>query len=160
MLPAVPNPWWDPGRRPQADTDGNDEELGRWRGRIPKTPRQDAVQLSHTELFSRYSVRYISEYFFRVANDSQSSIRNQYRNAWYTYAGNTTADNYTKSLCNLLKAQKVQIFTIGFEAPQRGQDLMRACATSPSHYYDVNGVEISEAFSSIANTIQQLRLAL
>ncbi|MDJ0857431.1 MAG: pilus assembly protein TadG-related protein [Dinoroseobacter sp.] len=152
--------WWDPGRKPQADENGNDEELGRWRKRIPKNPRKDAVQLSHAELFSRYSVRYVSEYFFRVQSDSQSDIRNQYRYAWHTYAGNTSADNYTKSLCTLLKAQKVQIFTIGFEAPQRGQDLMRACATSPSHYYDVNGVEISEAFSSIANTIQQLRLAL
>jgi hypothetical protein len=37
---------------------------------------------------------------------------------------------------------------------------MRYCATSSGHYFDVNGVEISEAFSSIANTIQQLRLSL
>lgn len=153
-------PWWDPGRRPDEDWNGNDNYLGYWRWNLPSSAAGDAVQLSHTELFSRFNVRYVSEYFFRVENDSQSSIRSQYRNAWHTYAGNTTADNYTLSVCNLLKAQNVQIFTIGFEAPQRGKDLMRACATSPSFYYDVNGVEISEAFSSIANTIQQLRLAL
>ncbi|WP_425091074.1 pilus assembly protein TadG-related protein [Tropicimonas sp. S265A] len=152
-------PWWDTGRRPDQDTNGNDEEDGWWRWNLPSSAN-DAVQLSHTDLFSNFSVRYISEFFFRVENDSQKSLRQKYRNAWYTYAGNTSADNYTKSLCTLLKNQNVQIFTIGFEAPQRGQDLMSACATSPSHYYDVNGVEISEAFSSIANTIQQLRLAL
>jgi Flp pilus assembly protein TadG len=152
-------PWWDTGRRPDQDWNGNDEEDGNWRWNLPSNA-SDAVQLSHTDLFSRFSVRYVSEFFFRVQNDSERDLRNRYRNAWHTYAGNSAADNYTLSICNALKAQNVQIFTIGFEAPQRGRDLMRACATSPSFFYDVNGVEISEAFSSIANTIQQLRLAL
>jgi len=155
------NPWWDPGRKPHTDEYGSDATSnGKWRTRIPNKPRKDAVQLSHTELFDRFNVRYASEYFFRVKNDGAKNTREKYRNAWNTYAGFTQADDYTKSICRALKAQNVQIFTIGFEAPQRGQDLMRACATSPSHYYDVDGVEISEAFSSIANTIQQLRLAL
>lgn len=152
--------WWDPGRRPRQDTNGNDEELGEWLWAMPDSAADDARQLSHADLYARFSIRYVSEYFFRVQNDSQSTLRNQYRNASFTYAGNSTADNYTKNICNLLKAQQVQIFTIGFEAPTRGQNLMRACASSPSHYYDVKGVEISEAFSSIANTITQLRLAL
>ncbi|MEM9393065.1 MAG: Tad domain-containing protein [Pseudomonadota bacterium] len=152
-------PWWDPGRKPHEDTNGNDSNKGEWIWDIPDNA-DDAVQLTHAELNSRYNIRFISEYFFRVKNNSQNSIRKEYRNARHTFTGNTTADNYTKNLCTLLKAQKVQIFTIGFEAPQRGQDLMLACATSPSHYYDVKGVEIAEAFSSIANTIQQLRLAL
>jgi len=58
--------------------------------------------------------------------------------------------------CGLLTG--IVIFAIGFEAPSGGQNLMRACASSDSHYFDVDGVEISEAFSAIARTINQLRL--
>ena len=35
---------------------------------------------------------------------------------------------------------------------------MEYCATSASHYYDVIGLEINEAFASIARAINQLRL--
>jgi hypothetical protein len=35
---------------------------------------------------------------------------------------------------------------------------MRYCASSDAHYYDVEGVEITDAFASIARTINQLRL--
>lgn len=156
---AGQKPWWDVGRTPESDTNGNDAKWGDgdWDWELE---RPDARQLSHAELFATFSVRYISEYFFRVENDSESSTRSKYRNAVTTYTGNSTSDRYTEQICDLLKAQDVVIFTIGFEAPQRGQDLMRYCATSSGHYFDVEGVEISEAFSSIANTIQQLRLSL
>jgi len=150
-------PWWDVGRTPESDTNGNDAGDGDWDWEIEQP---DARQLSHTELFATFSVRYISEYFFRVANDNQRNRREAYRNAVTRYTGNSTADGYTEKLCDRLKAQDVVIFTIGFEAPDRGQDLMRYCASSSGHYFDVEGVEISEAFSSIANTIQQLRLSL
>ncbi|MEM1078576.1 MAG: TadE/TadG family type IV pilus assembly protein [Pseudomonadota bacterium] len=152
-------PWWDVGRTPESDTNGNDAKYGDgdW---DPQIERPDARQLSHAELFGTFSVRYVSEYFFRVENDSQSSIRNDYRNAVTRYTGNSTADDYTEVLCDKLKAKDVVIFTIGFEAPARGQTLMKYCASSSGHYFDVKGVEISEAFSSIANTIQQLRLSL
>jgi hypothetical protein len=36
--------------------------------------------------------------------------------------------------------------------------VMQYCATSPSQYYDVQGIEISDAFDSIARTINSLRL--
>lgn len=150
-------PWWDVGRTPESDTNGNDSGDGDWDWSLEQP---DARQLSHAELFATFSVRYISEYFFRVSGDSQKSRREKYRKAVTKYTGNSTADGYTEQLCDRLKAQDVVIFTIGFEAPQRGQDLMRYCASSSGHYFDVEGVEISEAFSSIANTIQQLRLSL
>ena len=35
---------------------------------------------------------------------------------------------------------------------------MRDCASSENHYYDVEGLQIVTAFSSIARTINQLRL--
>ena len=35
---------------------------------------------------------------------------------------------------------------------------MQYCATTPAHYYDAEGIEISEAFASIAASINQLKL--
>ncbi len=62
------------------------------------------------------------------------------------------------ALCNFAKDNGVTVYTISFEAPGNAQTEMRNCASSPSHYFDVQGVEISDAFSAIANQINQLRL--
>lgn len=59
---------------------------------------------------------------------------------------------------NLAKEQKIQIYPIAFEAPGNAVTEMRNCATAPVFFYDVEGVEISSAFQSIARQINQLRL--
>jgi hypothetical protein len=35
---------------------------------------------------------------------------------------------------------------------------MRNCASAPSYYFDVNGLDISDAFAAIAREISKLRL--
>ena len=56
-------------------------------------------------------------------------------------------------------AQGVVIFTIGFEADEPGAvPAMADCASSPSHFYRVEGLQISSAFTSIASQIKALRL--
>ena len=52
------------------------------------------------------------------------------------------------------------IYSIGVEAPSRGLQAMRDCASSPSHYFDVSGDELEETFNSIATILTQLRLTL
>ena len=37
-------------------------------------------------------------------------------------------------------------------------NVMRDCASSPSHFFRVEGVEIEDAFEAIARQINQLRL--
>ena len=39
-----------------------------------------------------------------------------------------------------------------------GKAVIKDCASSDSHFFDVNGLEISDAFSSIASSIRKLRL--
>ena len=70
------------------------------------------------------------------------------------------SDNVTSfySMCDKAKEQGVQIYTIAFEAPSNAITEMRNCATAPAFFYDVEGVEISSAFKSIARQINQLRL--
>ena len=62
------------------------------------------------------------------------------------------------AMCNGAKAQGIQIYTIAFEAPSSAIEEMRTCATAPAFFYNVEGVEISSAFKSIARQINQLRL--
>lgn len=61
-------------------------------------------------------------------------------------------------MCDKAKAENIQIYTIAFEAPDNAVTEMRNCATAPAFFYNVEGVEISSAFKSIARQINQLRL--
>lgn len=81
---------------------------------------------------------------------------------WY-YAvrksvGSTTKNLRTKYACDAAKAKGVIVFSIGFEAPSSGQAVLKDCASSASHYFDVDGLEIRDAFAAIASSIRQLRL--
>ncbi|MFP4404847.1 pilus assembly protein TadG-related protein [Rhodosalinus sp.] len=60
--------------------------------------------------------------------------------------------------CDLAKRNGVTIYTIAFEAPSGARREMSNCASSPAHFFDVDGIEISDAFSAIARQINQLRL--
>jgi Flp pilus assembly protein TadG len=62
------------------------------------------------------------------------------------------------AVCNRAKQNGVVVFTIGFQLTSTGQTEMRNCASSPSHFYDVAGLDIAAAFQSIATSIQKIRL--
>jgi hypothetical protein len=72
--------------------------------------------------------------------------------------GASAKNTRTQAICTAAKEAGIIVFTIGFEAPYGGQEVLRQCASSDSHYYDVDGLEISDAFASIASAIRQLRL--
>ncbi|MCX7560848.1 Tad domain-containing protein [Sulfitobacter sp. F26204] len=68
------------------------------------------------------------------------------------------ADSLLSNICDAAKDNNIVIWSIGFEVTDHGADVMRDCASSPSHFFRVEGVEIKEAFESIARQINQLRL--
>lgn len=89
--------------------------------------------------------------------------------AWYeqfSFTGNAgdVFDNrekneHLKAICKAAKDSGILVFTIGFEVEDDTQDtLMRNCASRDTWYYDVNGLDIQTAFSSIAREISKLRL--
>jgi hypothetical protein len=64
------------------------------------------------------------------------------------------------ALCAQAKEKNVVVFTIGFDISQDSyayEDL-KACASRDTTFFNVNGVELSEAFESIAITISKLQL--
>ncbi|WP_299502644.1 pilus assembly protein TadG-related protein [uncultured Roseobacter sp.] len=72
--------------------------------------------------------------------------------------GSGTKNSRTNDICAQAKQNGIVVFTIGFEAPESGQTVLRNCASSASHFFDVDGLEIADAFTAIAHEITQLRL--
>ncbi|GGE29009.1 hypothetical protein GCM10011360_16440 [Primorskyibacter flagellatus] len=84
-----------------------------------------------------------------------SSVRSSLYEVYYT---GTLADQMMKNICTAAKNNGIFIYSIGFEIDNTSAGKMQACASSPNHFYRVEGVQISDAFSSIARQLKQLRL--
>ena len=124
-----------------------------WTNNLPGSARQ----LDWTELFSRINLDGHAWYF----RHEQGSNNNAY-NFWYNNFFRTTYQDEKNerliSVCDEAKEEGIIIFTIGFQVPSGSQSIMEQCASSPSYYYDVDDLDIDEAFSSIASQISALRL--
>ncbi len=59
-----------------------------------------------------------------------------------------------------IRSNRMTVFTISFFAPDPARILMENCATSPSHHFRIQNLNIESAFQAIAKTINQLRLTL
>ncbi len=109
------------------------------------------------------------------AYNSESEISHWARyNLWYYLQRNVSSrywssvyyqkysadigDGLMDRICDAAKDQGIVIWSIGFEVTDHGADVMRSCASSPAHFYRVEGIEIEDAFYSIARAINQLRL--
>ena len=73
---------------------------------------------------------------------------------WFAFWGEAGAQPLFSAICEAAKDAGIIVFTIGFEAPRSGQAILRECASSDSHFYDVEGLEIADAFASIASAIR------
>lgn len=68
----------------------------------------------------------------------------------------SSADTKTKATCDTAKKAGVQIFTVAFMAPSKGQSLLKYCASSTSNYYDAqNAAELVAAFKEIGDKAVQ-----
>ncbi|MDX2483644.1 MAG: pilus assembly protein [Pseudodonghicola sp.] len=117
-----------------------------------------AISLTMGELFAFTTPRKIADEIFEPTMGYTAA-----RNEWYYgprghYVNGNTKDTRTKAICDAAKAQDIMVFTIGFEAPSNGLAVLEDCASSSSHFFDVDGLEISDAFASIASSIRKLRL--
>jgi Flp pilus assembly protein TadG len=91
---------------------------------------------------------------FYVANRTRFSSND----LMYTKYTPSQGDSLLQNVCDAAKENNIVIWSIGFEVNDHGANVMRDCASSPSHFFRVEGVEISEAFQSIARQINALRL--
>jgi Flp pilus assembly protein TadG len=152
------------------------EDHDRWRDYPDGGGDDDAVQLDYADLWHHIPVREVEEDLFHrdawEEHDNQDSWVNDWRRPTVQSMGNEydywdivdqyvwadEGDRRLRQMCDVAHANNIVVFSISFEAPTRGREVMRYCASSDAHYYDVEGIDISNAFASIARTINQLRL--
>ena len=76
------------------------------------------------------------------------------------YRNGTSSQDQAEQLCQAMKTD-LTVYTIGFGTgmSQSTKDFLKACASSPSHYFDAaNGDDLRNAFRSIAISLSRLRL--
>lgn len=124
-------------------------------GRWYSGPPANAEQMSYVELYDHASVRYIANYIMYPAGYNY----NEWRYYKYSTVNASQKDTRMSAICTAAKNKDVLIFAIGFEVNNSNATKLSNCATSAGHFFRVEGVEISEAFSSIAAQLHRLRLA-
>lgn len=117
----------------------------------------NADQLTYPQLWNLYSLDGHA-YYHRYQMYRRWSDFTFWDTGIRTSISPSTKNTRTSQICGAAKAKGITVFTIGFEAPAVGDATLLDCATSDGHFFDVQGLEISEAFSAIASTINQLRL--
>lgn len=64
-----------------------------------------------------------------------------------------------RELCSRMRDAGIIIYSVAFEAPVAGQQILQQCATSPAHYFEATGsTELVAAYSNIAAQLNSLRL--
>ncbi|KAA0916733.1 hypothetical protein FLO80_07890 [Aquicoccus porphyridii] len=122
----------------------------------------EAIRLSYPELWAFRSVAQNARYQYGPAYSANGSSLGAAWSDWYSTLPETLSgaqkDTRLQNACGTAKSSDVMIYAIGFEATANGNDQLRNCASSPSHFFDADGVDISDAFQAIAASIAQLRL--
>ncbi len=77
---------------------------------------------------------------------------------YYRKYSGSSGDALLNQVCTAAKDQGIVIWGVGFEVDNHGASVLENCASTPSHFFRVEGVEITEAFKSIATQLNQLRL--
>lgn len=126
----------------------------------------DARQLTWPEVFDRFILSVAAGLFTDSGpgNNSAASLGVATSTTHFMTGRDAdqrmVGDGVEKGICDAARHQNdILIFTIAFDAPAKGSELMKKCASSPSHYFDAgNGAELKEAFETIASSITRLRL--
>ncbi|MEZ5778180.1 MAG: pilus assembly protein TadG-related protein [Paracoccaceae bacterium] len=119
-----------------------------------------AVPMNWSDVWHDVSLEYFAHEIVRDAYNSTEG------NKWdpdrsnaipSTYIANEK-DQRTLDMCNTTKAAspRLRIYTIAFEAPYDGRQLLNACQNAG--FYSVEGLDINKAFEGIVNSINKLRL--
>lgn len=117
----------------------------------------DDERLSWQELWEIVGIKYYTYYYYYARDWNANDYYNRVDEVLdYVYAGEK--NNRLSDACDAAKAEDIVVYTIGFEVSDTSADVMEDCASTPSDFFRVEGTEISDAFGSIAKTIQRLKL--
>jgi Flp pilus assembly protein TadG len=72
--------------------------------------------------------------------------------------GTGTKDSRMAQACRAARDAGIVVYAIGFMVNDRTAGVLRDCASSAGHFFRVEGLEISDAFTAIARQVRQVRL--
>jgi len=84
--------------------------------------------------------------------------RSDWDDFYYRRSSYTNSDTLLHNVCSAAKDAGILVWSVGFEVSNRGAAVMKDCASSPNHFFRVEGVEITDAFRSIARQLNKLKL--
>lgn len=132
-------------------------------GAIDAQNLDSARRLTWDQVWARHSVYWVALNLYGIPLRNQwyseyDIANNQYNNWWIKFTERAEKDQRLATICEAVRARDIPIFTIAFDAPPNGVAAMRDCATSDSHFFDVEGADLVGTFRAIAGTISRLRL--
>ena len=123
-----------------------------------------AVPQTWPQVWTNLRLSYVAWHLYArgLHNTGTTAQRQQsYRDTILAFRSQTptgTMDTQLQSACTMAKTNGIIVYGIAFEAPTAGAAQIAGCASSSSHYFSANGLQITTAFRAIANNISQLRL--
>ena len=89
----------------------------------------------------------------------------EFNTSYHNGPMNQTSSDQALEICNNIKDPgftkgNLTVYSVAFQSPPAAEATLKACATSPAHYFSAsNGTELRAAFQDIAKRLQSLRLA-
>lgn len=117
---------------------------------------ENSVRLTWSQLWAKIPVEHFTD---RILVDMGASWaeRNAVKSAEKYHSG-STKNARMASICSAAKNAGVTIFAVALDTNDAAAGRLESCASSPAHFYRVQGTGIDFAFQSIASQINMLRL--
>ncbi len=125
--------------------------------RWERSPGINAKRLTYPELWDLFSMRFVSRYLYGPSGLGDNWSEYHWTGHFHSMNWHTKDTNMAR-ICAATKENNVLLYTIGFEISDYNAAKLQSCATTPAHFFRVDGLEISDAFSSIAAQLSNLRL--
>lgn len=134
----------------------NNPALAQYRPQIVES------RLTWPEVWAEMSPVYFGYYLHGRQANSQGSWQSRMWSHWdgmHYEISPGEKDNRLRSICSAARNAGVVTYTIGMEVTSASSlNLLKDCASTEAHYFDVEGLEISTTFDMIAASISMLRL--
>lgn len=123
----------------------------------------DMVNLEWPDVFNISKSTDIGDRFFGTARDAgyiDDDFWNKISNPYSNRVSQSDTETRLSDICGLARDAEVTIYGIIFDAPnQQSSDTISDCAGDVNNFFDVEGLEISTAFSAIAREVAKLHLS-
>ena len=82
----------------------------------------------------------------------------EFNQQFFNHQGNSVSQ--AETICDEIKDDDVIIYSVAFQAPEGGKDILEKCASGPEFFFNAeNGQELIESYDAIAASISDLRIS-